>query len=455
MGLISKSAMVKWNGANKKHYESLGYVFTKIGDEFEVRVEDLTKGSITKVKCKCDGCGKNLYWAYNDYNHIVKRNGNTYCQTCGNNIYHRGTHFSKSFYQWCVENDRFDAIERWDYELNNCSPKDITYQTNKKYCFKCDVHPEHHSELKNIFSLTGGRDGSIKCNQCNSIAQYILDNFKDKDLYDIWDKDKNVDLNPWEVRRGSNKKIWVKCQENDYHGSYETTCFSFTEGKRCPYCNNKKIHPKDSLGQYIIDNYGECFLHNIWSDKNNISPFTVSPHSNKKVWWKCQEGEHKDYLRTCNDSFRFEFRCPKCVGVRKGSIIEKKAKKHLEKIGYKVLTEHDCTVRPINPKTKMPMPYDNEIILSNKKHLIIEVHGEQHYDARFYRTMLCITSEEAEEKLKQRKLYDRYKKAYAEHFNYEYLELPYWSFEGKNKDLYKQMIDNKIKEILEKEEDIA
>ena len=98
------------------------------------------------------------------------------------------------------------------------------------------------------------------------------------------------------------------------------------------------------------------------------------------------------------------------------------------------------------------MPYDNEIILSGKKHLIIEVHGEQHYDARFYRTMLCITSEEAKEKLKQRKLYDRYKKAYAEHYGYEYLEIPYWAFEGKNKDLYKQMIDNKIKEILEREE---
>ena len=92
------------------------------------------------------------------------------------------------------------------------------------------------------------------------------------------------------------------------------------------------------------------------------------------------------------------------------------------------------------------MPYDNEIILPNGRHLIIEVHGEQHYieHTGYFNGGL-----------KQRQLYDRYKKYIAWKNNYEYLELPYWAFEDKNKDLYKQMIDNKIKEILEKEEDIA
>ena len=41
--LLSKTAMVKWNASNKKHYESLGYEYTKIGDEFEVNIEDLQK----------------------------------------------------------------------------------------------------------------------------------------------------------------------------------------------------------------------------------------------------------------------------------------------------------------------------------------------------------------------------------------------------------------------------
>ena len=57
MGLITKTVKVKWNSSNKKHYIELGYKFTKIKDEFEVKIEHLTKGSNIKVKCICDGCG--------------------------------------------------------------------------------------------------------------------------------------------------------------------------------------------------------------------------------------------------------------------------------------------------------------------------------------------------------------------------------------------------------------
>ena len=187
-------------------------------------------------------------------------------------------------------------------------------------------------------------------------------------------------------------------------------------------------------------------MHRIWSGKNNMSPFELSPNSAKKVWWRCIDGKHEDYLRACSNSFICDFRCPKCVKDMKNSIIEEKAKIYLEKIGYNVLTEYNCTIRPINPKTGYCLPYDNEIVLSNGKHLIIEVHGGQHYKRHYYKTINKCSDEEAEEKLKQRKLYDRYKKAYAEHYGYEYLELPYTVFD--KKETYKQMIDDKIEEIL-------
>lgn len=37
---------------------------------------------------------------------------------------------------------------------------------------------------------------------------------------------------------------------------------------------------------------------------------------------------------------------------------------------------------------------------------------------------------------------------YAKHMGYEYLEIPYTAFIRKNKEQYKQMIDDKINEIL-------
>ena len=42
MGLITETVKVKWGTNNRKYYIDLGYKFTKMGDEFEVKVEHLT-----------------------------------------------------------------------------------------------------------------------------------------------------------------------------------------------------------------------------------------------------------------------------------------------------------------------------------------------------------------------------------------------------------------------------
>ena len=72
--LITRTVKVKWNPKTKKHYEDLGYKYTKIGDEFEIKVEDLTKGSRIRVYCICDGCGKKSDISYQNYNREVKEN---------------------------------------------------------------------------------------------------------------------------------------------------------------------------------------------------------------------------------------------------------------------------------------------------------------------------------------------------------------------------------------------
>jgi hypothetical protein len=54
--LLSKVVKLKWNVKNRKHYEDLGYVFTRYGDEFDVSVEDLTSASKAVVEVECDFC---------------------------------------------------------------------------------------------------------------------------------------------------------------------------------------------------------------------------------------------------------------------------------------------------------------------------------------------------------------------------------------------------------------
>ena len=65
--LIDETVIVKWDQFTKKHYVDLGYCFTKIGDEFEVKVDDLPIKSHKKVKVKCDSCGKITEKEYRQY----------------------------------------------------------------------------------------------------------------------------------------------------------------------------------------------------------------------------------------------------------------------------------------------------------------------------------------------------------------------------------------------------
>ena len=301
MGLISKTVEITLNARNCKYYEDLGYKIPREldskgrlrvprGTKILVKVEDLSKGSHVRVECKCDYCGEKLNWEYKAYNVQVHEKGETYCQKCGNALLGikktKETRLKngKSLYFWCIENNRQDILDRWDYELNKDTPKDILYSMHEKRWFKCLDHLEHHSELKNINSITNiNRGSNLFCKQCNTIAQYILDNFPNKKLEEVWDYEKNGDLDPWEIDRCSRIKVWIICQEKEYHGSYEICCNNFTsQHQRCCFCSGKKIHPKDSLGQYVISNFGEEFLWKVWSGKNEVNPFEVAPRSNKK-----------------------------------------------------------------------------------------------------------------------------------------------------------------------------
>lgn len=71
--LLSKTAIVTWNSKNKRHYVDLGYHYTKMGDNFEVQVQDLTVGSMAMVTVVCDYCGNSYQIRWNTYMQISKK----------------------------------------------------------------------------------------------------------------------------------------------------------------------------------------------------------------------------------------------------------------------------------------------------------------------------------------------------------------------------------------------
>ena len=85
--ILDKIVVITWNTSNKKYYENLGYNYTKIGESFKVKVEELMHSCTTEINVECDYCGKPYKIKYNKYYQRVLNNVNRInkcaCKECG------------------------------------------------------------------------------------------------------------------------------------------------------------------------------------------------------------------------------------------------------------------------------------------------------------------------------------------------------------------------------------
>lgn len=462
MGLITKEVEVRLIGGNIKYFKNLGYkiprynrsgnrMFVKQGTKTLVKVEDLPDNSNVKVDLICDNCGKelkNTTWV--NYKRYVREDGKYYCKKCAIRLYGiKSRHVttlknSKSFQEWCIVNNRQDVLDRWDYKLNNCKPSKITFSTHVKYYFKCPKGI-HKSELKNINRFTSGIKGTIDCKACNSFAQWGIDNLCKDFLEKYWDYEKNT-VNPWMISFQSNKIVWIKCQEKNYHGSYSVQPNSFVGmNSRCPYCLNRhgKVHFLDSIGSL----YPKVL--SVWSDKNKSSPYEYAPYSTKKVWWKCPEGKHNDYYRTILASNKYDFRCPDC-NYSKG---EEKIYNYLSNQGFITISQEEFSRENNHNKHNrnyliLQMKFNDLLGLSNGllsydfylpyHNLLIEFQGEQHkkYIEGFHKSKKDFEIQQE---------HDRRKREYAQNNNIKLLEIWYWDYDKIESILEKEIVNSLLK----------
>ncbi len=344
---------------------------------------------------------------------------------------------SISFYDWCMENNRQDLFNRWDYELNKCSPKDITFKNNTKRYFKCP-RGLHQSELKRLSDITSGHKGTENCVGCNSFGQYLIDTYGEYALQKYWDYNKNEGIDPFKIKKSSHNNVWIICQDKYYHGSYLLKCNMFVCGDRCPYCHSLKVHIFDSLG-YL---YPQVF--EIWSDKNKKSPYELTPKSHYVAIWHCNKDIHEDYRRSVKESSDANFHCPECVRERDESFLQEKVRVYIEEKYPQYTLNHEwkCSLVPHNPKNNRAMPFDN--LIEDLK-LCCEVHGKQHYEKNSYTSIWNDKNLTPEQQLHKRQLYDRYKKYVAFCNGYFYVVIPYWADD--KDETYKKIIDDNISKI--------
>lgn len=123
------------------------------------------------------------------------------------------------------------------------------------------------------------------------------------------------DKSPSEVTHGSTYRASWVCSKCSF--SWEARVdHRVGRGSGCPKCSTivaskKRRVPKS--GNSVAE---ACpVLVDLWSDKNDLGPESYNKGSKSKVWFKCKNGNHSDWLASIDNVSRGR-RCPLCKGLR-------------------------------------------------------------------------------------------------------------------------------------------
>ena len=196
--------------------------------------------------------------------------------------------------------------KEWNYEKNGkLTPENFTANSGRKVWWKCKNGHEWQSTISHRNNRGDG------CPYCS--GQKAIKGVNDlattmPNLAKEWHPEKNNDLTPTDVKKGSGKKVWWICKNGH---EYQAKVSDRTNGwYGCPYCSGRRV-----LKKYNDLETFSPLLAEEWNHEKNghLKPENFSAHSGIKVWWKCKKGH--EWQATINHRNNGTG-CPYCSGRR-------------------------------------------------------------------------------------------------------------------------------------------
>lgn len=246
-------------------------------------------GSGKKVWWKCPKCG--YEWQTKISNRTSRGHG---CLNCTHQATVSGANDLATLHS--------TIAKEWHPTKNGLlTPSDIRPKSNKKYWWKCSKCG--HEWQASASSRVGRKSGCPACSGrvprsgINDVFT-VCPNIKQE-----WDWEKNKNIDPSRLSKGSHTKAWWKCQLGH---SYEMTIKQKSAGAGCPYCSHHRVWIGFNDLKTLFPKAAEE-----WNYEKNkdLRPENFSAHSNRKVWWKCHEGHEYEMVIAKKTSGG---KCPYC-----------------------------------------------------------------------------------------------------------------------------------------------
>lgn len=230
---------------------------------------DVTYGSKRSVWWKCE---KGHEWQAMVYTRAGAGSGCPYCMG------------KKA---WPGANDlasqRPDLAEQWHPTKNRGrTPADVTVGGHYKAWWICEKGHEWQAVVKS--RAINGTGCPVCTNRKLTPGENDLATTH-PELARQWHPTRNGALTPRDVAAGSHRKVWWMCEKG--HGWQASIMSRAGNGAGCPVCEGKVVIPgENDLASLFPDIAAQ------WHPERNsqLTPESVAPHSNKKVWWRCPLG---------------------------------------------------------------------------------------------------------------------------------------------------------------------
>lgn len=196
---------------------------------------------------------------------------------------------------------------QWDMGRNDAlTPRDVTAGSGSRVWWKCPKGPDHRWQATVLHRSEGQG-----CPFCRGLKVSVTNNLAQRfpAVSQQWHHRRNGTMGPDDVVAGSHRRVWWKCPKGPDH-EWQSPVVGRTRGAGCPFCRGTWVSRSTSLAA----RFPTIALQWHPTKNKDLHPTDVVAGSDRKIWWKCPQGDDHVWRTSAAQRTSTGYGCPFCSG---------------------------------------------------------------------------------------------------------------------------------------------